>query len=60
MDLYLLAADAVIDRLKGFPQTVNLLQQHHQSGGELWVCDVTIAEVYAGLHPQDRRRAEQF
>ena len=49
MDLYLLDTDAVIDQLKGFPQTVQLLQTLHQSGAELCVCDVTIAEVYAGL-----------
>ena len=60
MDLYLLNTDAVIDQLKGFPQTVQLLQTLHQSGAELCVCDVTIAEVYAGLHPQDHPQAEQF
>lgn len=60
MDVYLLDTDAVIDQLKGFPPTVHLLQQLHASGGELCVCDVTIAEVYAGLDPRDRPRAEQF
>jgi predicted nucleic acid-binding protein len=60
MDIYLLDTDAVIDQLKGFLPTAQLLQQLHASGDELCVCDVTIAEVYAGLHPQDRERAEQF
>jgi tRNA(fMet)-specific endonuclease VapC len=60
MDLLLLDADAVIDQLKGLPQIVQLLQQLHRSGGELCVCDVTIAEVYAGLNPEDRAQAEQL
>jgi tRNA(fMet)-specific endonuclease VapC len=60
MELYLLDTDAVIDQLKGFPSTVQLLQQLHAAGGELAVCDITIAEVYAGLDPKDRPQAEQF
>ncbi len=57
---YLLDTDAVIDQLRGFQPTVQLLQQLYATGGELCVCDVTIAEVYAGLDPRDRPRAEQF
>ena len=60
MNTFLLDADAVIDQLKGFPATVQLLQDLHAAGGELCVCDVTTAEVYAGLRPQDRPRAERF
>jgi predicted nucleic acid-binding protein len=60
MDTFLLDADAVIDQLKGFAQTVQLLESLHDAGGELCVCDVTIAEVYAGLDPHERARAEQF
>lgn len=58
MDRFFL--DAVIDQLKGFPHTIQLLQELHEGGGELSVCDVTIAEVYAGLNLQDRPRAERF
>lgn len=57
---YLLDTDAVIDHLKGVAQTIQLLQELHADGAELCVCDVTIAEVYAGLDPQDKSRAEQF
>jgi predicted nucleic acid-binding protein len=60
MDFFLLDADAVIDQLKGFPETVRLLERLYEAGGELCVCDVTIAEIYAGLDPQDRARAEQL
>ncbi len=60
MDVFLLDADAVIDQLKGFPQTVRLLAELYEAGGELCVCDVTIAEVYAGLDPEDKPQAEQF
>jgi predicted nucleic acid-binding protein len=60
MGYILLDTDAVIDQLKGFPATVALLQQLHAAGGELCVCLITIAEVYAGLDPRDRPRAQQF
>jgi len=57
---FLLDADAIIDQLKGFQETVQLLAQIYGAGGELCVCEVTVAEVYAGLDPQDRAQAEQF
>src|SRR4051794_38876566 len=60
MGAFLLDTDAVIDQLKGYPETVQLLQALYAAGGELCLCDVTIAEVYAGLNPQDRPQAEQF
>lgn len=60
MELLLLDSDAVIDQLKGHQATVQLLQELHAAGGELCICDVTIAEVYAGLNPQDSSGAEQF
>jgi tRNA(fMet)-specific endonuclease VapC len=60
MDYHLLDTDAVIDQLKGFQATVSLLTQLDQAGGELCVCDVVIAEVYAGLDPRDKPRAQQF
>jgi tRNA(fMet)-specific endonuclease VapC len=60
MERLLLDTDAIIDYLKGFPATVSLLQQRHQSGDSLCVSDVVIAEVYAGLRPNDRPQAETF
>jgi predicted nucleic acid-binding protein len=36
---------------------VAFIQGLHQRGETLAVCDIVIAEVYAGLHPQDRPKA---
>lgn len=60
MARYLLDTDAVIDYLSGVPTSVSLIQDLHAGGDLLCVCDVVIAEVYAGLHPPDRERAEKL
>lgn len=57
MARYLLDTDAVIDYLMGIPASVSLIQELHGKGDSLCVCDVVIAEVYAGLRPQDREKA---
>ena len=48
--LYLLDTDAVIDFFKGFPSSVELIQQLFQQGENLCTCAVVMAEVYAGLN----------
>ncbi len=60
MARYLLDTDAIIDYFFGIPSTVALIQDLHARGETLCVCDVVIAEVYAGLHPEHREPAEQF
>lgn len=57
MARYLLDTDAVIDYLSGVPSSVSLIRDLHGGGDLLCVCDVVIAEVYAGLHPQDQEKA---
>ena len=57
MGIHLLDTDAVIDYLKGFANSVAFIQGLHRRGETLAVCDIVIAEVYAGLHPQDRAKA---
>jgi predicted nucleic acid-binding protein len=57
MGILLLDTDAIIDYLKGFPSSVSFIQGLHQRGETLAVCDIVIAEVYAGLHPPDRAKA---
>jgi len=60
MARYLLDTDAIIDYLRGFQPTVNLIRQLHDRGDTLCVCDVVVAEVYAGLRPQHRDAAERL
>jgi hypothetical protein len=58
MALYLLDTDCVIDYLVGVPATVALVRSLHQGGHSLATCDVVVAEVYSGLRPAVRDRAE--
>jgi predicted nucleic acid-binding protein len=58
--LYLLDTDAVIDFFKGFPASVELIQQLFQQGETLCTCAVVTAEVYAGLNPNERSRGEEL
>ena len=57
---YLLDTDAVIDYFKGFPSSVELIQQLFQQGETLCTCAVVVAEVYAGLNPTERSRGEEL
>jgi predicted nucleic acid-binding protein len=41
-----------MDHLAGYPPTVGLLRTLHDSGEELCVCSVVVAEVYSGLRPE--------
>ena len=56
----LLDTDAIIDYLSGIPSSVTLIQDLHERGDTLCVCDVVIAEVYAGLRPNHREAAEKL
>jgi predicted nucleic acid-binding protein len=58
--LYLLDTDAVIDLFKGFPSTVELVQQLFQQGETLCTCAVVVAEVYAGLNPTERSPGQEL
>jgi predicted nucleic acid-binding protein len=60
MASYLLDTDAIIDYLLGIPSTVTMIQELHGRGDTLCVCDVVIAEVYAGLRTQHRQAAEKL
>ncbi len=60
MAKYLLDTDALIDYLKGVSSSVALIQELHRRGDLLCACDVVIAEVYAGLRPGDRDKAQRL
>jgi predicted nucleic acid-binding protein len=60
MERFLLDSDAVIDYLKGFPDSVALIRKLHADGDSLCVCDVVVAEVYSGLLPKDRGQARKL
>jgi predicted nucleic acid-binding protein len=58
MARYLLDTDAIIDYLSGFAPSISLIQGLHERGDALCVCDVVVAEVYAGLLPKDKEKAQ--
>jgi tRNA(fMet)-specific endonuclease VapC len=58
MARYLLDTDAIVDYLFGIPTSVSLIRGLHERGDVLCICDIVIAEVYAGLRPQHREAAE--
>jgi predicted nucleic acid-binding protein len=60
MTRHLLDTDAVIDFYKGFPSTVELIRRLYRQGETLRVCDVVVAEVYAGLAPAARARGQEL
>ena len=60
MTHHLLDSDAVIDALNGVASTVAFLRALAAQGDILCGNDVTLAEVYAGLHPADVAQAERF
>jgi len=60
MAYYLLDTDAIIDYLTGASSSVSLIQDLQNRGELLCVSDVVIAEVYAGLKPQDRDKAQKL
>lgn len=60
MSRYLLDSDAIIDYLKGIAATIALIRQLSQQGHQLCSCDVVECEVYAGLPPDQHRRAAEL
>ncbi len=60
MTLYLLDSDAIIDVLKGIVSTRDFIRTLVRDGHTLALCDITTAEVWSGLHPQERPQGEQF
>ncbi len=60
MTRYLVDSDGIIDYLNGFAPAVELLQRLNREGDIPCSCDVVLAEVYAGLHPDEQARAEQL
>ncbi len=60
MARYLLDTDSGIDFLYNIAGSVALPQDLYSRGDTLCTCDIVIAEVYAGLHPHEHARADQF
>jgi len=60
MSRVLLDTDAVIDYLKGMPDSVALIRQFRADGASLCTCDVVVAEVLAGLLPRNRAQGIRF
>src|SRR5688572_5301651 len=49
MARYLLDSDAVIDQLNGEEQTIVIIRDLFERGEMLCMCDIVLAEVYAGF-----------
>ena len=60
MARYLLDTTVLIDFLRGRQVIVELLERLAKEGHELGVCAVNIAELYSGLSPEERRKADRL
>jgi predicted nucleic acid-binding protein len=60
MARFLLDADAVVDYLIGWRPTVALVDDLFREGHVIAVCDVVVAEIYAGLSTDAALRDESF
>ena len=60
MTLCVVDSDAIIDVLKGIATSAEILRSLVQEGHTLALCDITVAEVWSGLHPQERDQGERF
>ena len=60
MTRLLLDTDCVIDHLKGVQSTTDFLGELSEQGAMLCTNAVVLAELYAGLYPDDQSRAEIF
>jgi predicted nucleic acid-binding protein len=58
MALYLLDADALIDFITGCRPTIDLLEDLTRVRDDLAVCEVSVAETYAGLRRDATGRLE--
>lgn len=56
----LLDSDVVIDQLSGDMHTSDALRRLLDSGHQLCICDVVIAEVVSGIRPSDREATARF
>jgi predicted nucleic acid-binding protein len=57
---YLLDSDAVIDCLSAFAPSIDLIESLSEPGDRLCICDVVVAEVFAGVTPEQERKAVEF
>jgi predicted nucleic acid-binding protein len=55
---YLFDTTVLIDHLRGQPKAVELLTTLANQGHRLGVCCINIAELYAGLSPEEQARAD--
>lgn len=60
MALHLLDTNAVIDYLKGFAPSVQLIQDLHNRRENLGICAVVVAEVYSGIRPNEHPTVDAF
>ena len=60
MTRLLLDTDCVVDHLKGVQSTTDFLGDLSEQGAIFCTNAVVLAELYAGLYPDDQSRAEMF
>jgi hypothetical protein len=56
----LLDTSVIIDVLRNRGGRAAILEQVVREGALLCSCDITLAEVYSGMHERERRRTEEF
>ncbi len=60
MALYLLDTDAIVDYLQRIPGSLSLIMDLFDRGDSLCICDIVIAEVYSGLRPEAKDKAQDL
>jgi hypothetical protein len=56
---YLLDTTVLIDYLRGHPEVLERVQRLDREGRDLAICGISVAEVFAGLGPEDRTGAAE-
>jgi hypothetical protein len=56
----LLDTDAIIDYLAGTHRSAAMIRGLHDAGDTLCTCAVVVAELFSGLRPADRSRAQRL
>ena len=60
MAKYLLDTTGLINHMRGRQDVIDLVTQLALEGHQLGVCCINVAELYAGLDPQERSRGERL
>lgn len=60
MSRYLLDSTEIIDHLRGDIKTTSLLSQLNAQGDDLGTSAINVAEVFAGMRPEEEKKTRHF